>query len=303
MFSVNGAGFLLYSEIARAVWYRFPSRHRWVVMLAANILFYLSLDIPGFFVLLACALVVWWCARRMAPDSPSHSRWLAVGLVAALGPLLLLKYYAMFAGTLNSLLGLSVWEGQGLIQPLGLAYYSLQLTYSEIARHRGEIPAEPNFARVLCYTSFFLSITQGPFNRYGTWMTALDTAPDFSGQRLKYGLARMAWGYFKKYAIAERLAVAVDSAFHSAGTMDRSQLIFGVIAFAFQLYADFSGYTDIVLGAGEAMGLTLPENFRQPYLSATIGEFWSAGTSRSPIGCRSMCSSRWSGPDGPPVCR
>lgn len=274
MFSVNGAGFLLFLAVLMAVWYRFPSRHRWVVMLAANILFYLSLDIPGFFVLLACALVVWWCARRMAPDSPSHSRWLAVGLVAALGPLLLLKYYAMFAGTLNSLLGLSVWEGQGLIQPLGLAYYSLQLTSYLLDVHRGEIPAEPNFARVLCYTSFFLSITQGPFNRYGTWMTALDTAPDFSGQRLKYGLARMAWGYFKKYAIAERLAVAVDSAFHSAGTMDRSQLIFGVIAFAFQLYADFSGYTDIVLGAGEAMGLTLPENFRQPYLSATIGEFW-----------------------------
>lgn len=81
-------------------------------------------------------------------------------------------------------------------------------------------------------------------------------------------------GLFQKYAIAERAAVVVDTVFANAYDLDRSQLIFGVVMFAFQLYADFSGYTDIVLGAGEAMGLTLPENFRQPYLSATIGEFW-----------------------------
>lgn len=274
MFSVNGPGFLAFLAVLMLFWYRLPAGRRWILMLAANILFYLSLDIPGFFVLLASALAVWWCARRTGPDAPNGSGWLAAGLAAALGPLLMLKYYAMFAGTLNGLLGVSLWDGQGLIQPLGLAYYSLQLTGYLLDVHRGEIPPEPSFARVLCYTSFFLSITQGPFNRYKTWMPAMDHTPEFSAQSLRFGLARMAWGYFKKYAIAERLAVAVDTVFNAASTLDRSQLVFAVVAFAFQLYADFSGYTDIVLGAGEAMGLVLPENFRQPYLSATIGEFW-----------------------------
>lgn len=274
MFSVNAPGFLVFLAILLAVWYRLPARRRWLAMLAASLFFYLSLDIPGFFVLLASAAVVWVCARSAAPGAPARRRWLAAGLAAALGPLLLLKYYAMFAGTLNGLLGLTLWQGQRLIQPLGLAYYSLQLTAYLLDAHRGETPPEPNFARVLCYTSFFLSITQGPFNRYSTLMPALDSTPAFSAQRLKYGAARMAWGYFKKYAIAERAAVVVDTVFANAYDLDRSQLIFGVVMFAFQLYADFSGYTDIVLGAGEAMGLTLPENFRQPYLSATIGEFW-----------------------------
>lgn len=274
MFSVNGPGFLLFLAGLAAVWYVLPANRRWLAMLAGGILFYLSLDIPGFFVLLASAAVVWYSARSAGPAAPHGGRWLAVGLAAALGPLLLLKYYAMFAGTLNSVLGLALWQGQGLIQPLGLAYYSLQLTSYLLDVRRGEIPPEPCFARVLCYASFFLSITQGPFHRYRTLMPALDAAPGFSVQRLKYGAARMAWGYFKKYAVAERLAVAVDTVFGAAAELDRSQLIFAVVAFAFQLYADFSGYTDIVLGAGEVLGLTLPENFRQPYLSATIGEFW-----------------------------
>ena len=105
-------------------------------------------------------------------------------------------------------------------------------------------------------------------------MPRLDGTPDFSVRNLRYGAMRCVWGYFKKYAIAERAAVVVNAAFSNPGNMDLSQLVFGVVAFAFQLYADFSGYTDIVLGAGETLGLKLPENFRQPYLSATIGEFW-----------------------------
>lgn len=116
---------------------------------------------PRIFVLLASAAVVWVCARGAAPGAPARRRWLAAGLAAALGPLLLLKYYAMFAGTLNGLLGLTLWQGQGLIQPLGLAYYSLQLTSYLLDAHRGETPPEPNFARVLCYTSFSFPSRRG----------------------------------------------------------------------------------------------------------------------------------------------
>lgn len=256
------------------VWYRLPAAKRWYAMLAAGIVFYLSLDIPGFFVLLASTVVVWFSARCATPDGPPHNRaWFVLGLAAALGPLVMLKYYAMMAGTLNDLLGLRLWSGT-LLQPLGLAYYSLQLTGYLLDVRRGDLDPEPRFARLLCYASFFLSITQGPFNRYRDLMPRLDGTPDFSVRNLRYGAMRCVWGYFKKYAIAERAAVVVNAAFSNPGNMDLSQLVFGVVAFAFQLYADFSGYTDIVLGAGETLGLKLPENFRQPYLSATIGEFW-----------------------------
>lgn len=274
MFSVNAPGFFVFMAVLLLIWYRLPASKRWYAMLGAGIVFYLSLDIPGFFVLLASALVVWFCARQAGPKAPGNSQvWFGLGLAAALGPLLLLKYYAMMAGTINDLFGFRLWSGS-LLQPLGLAYYSLQLTGYLLDVRRGDIEAEPRFARLFCYASFFLSITQGPFNRYHDLMPRLDATPDFDVSRLQYGAMRCAWGYFKKYAIAERAATVVDTAFSRPADMDISQLIFGVVVFAFQLYADFSGYTDIVLGAGEMLGLKLPENFRQPYFASTIGEFW-----------------------------
>ncbi len=164
MFSVNAPGFLVFMAVLLVIWYRLPAAKRWYVMLAAGIIFYLSLDIPGFFVLFASTLVVWFCARRAMPDDRGGARtWFGIGLAAALGPLLLLKYYAMMAGTLNDLLGLQLWSGS-LLQPLGLAYYSLQLTGYLLDVRRGEIQPETRFARLLCYASFFLSITQGIFS-------------------------------------------------------------------------------------------------------------------------------------------
>ena len=89
------------------------------------------------------------------------------------------------------------------------------------------------------------------------------------------GLQRSAWGYFKKFAIADRAAIVVSAAFADPASFDRSQLIFATVMYSFQLYADFSGYTDIVLGMGEILGLHLPENFRQPFFSASVKELWA----------------------------
>lgn len=204
MFSVNAPGFFVFMAVLLLIWYRLPASKRWYAMLGAGIVFYLSLDIPGFFVLLASALVVWFCARQAGPKAPGNSRlWFGLGLATALGPLLLLKYYTMMAGTINGLFGFRLWSGS-LLQPLGLAYYSLQLTGYLLDVRRGDIEAEPRFARLFCYASFFLSITQGPFNRYHDLMPRLDATPDFDVSRLQYGAMRCAWGYFKKYAIAER---------------------------------------------------------------------------------------------------
>lgn len=267
MLSVTSVGFPLFVALLVAVWYVLPPARRWWAMLAAGVVFYLSMDVPGFLVLTACSAAVWYCAQRPALFRP--------GLAAALAPLLLLKYYSMAAGTVNALAGLSLWEGAGLLQPLGISYFSLQLTGYLVDVRKGRIRPEPQFARVFCYASFFLSITQGPFNRYDRLMPQLSAPTAYDADRVWRGACRAAWGYFKKYAIAERAAVVVAEAFTKTASLDRSQLIFGTVLYSLQLYADFSGYTDIVLGAGEAMGLDLPENFRQPFLAANIRELWS----------------------------
>ena len=269
MLAVTSPGFLVFAALFAGVWYKSRPANRWRWMLAAGILFYLSLDWQGFVVLLASSLLVWACAFR-AKGNP----WFGAGLAAALAPLLLLKYYAAAAGGLQQMFGLRIWQPE-LLQPLGVGYFTLELVSYLVDVRRGTIPAQRSFGRVLCYASFFLSITQGPFNRYGEWMPQLEAPIAWDGRRAWRGAIRCWWGYFKKMAVADRAAVVVAAAFRDPAVLDRSQLLLAAVLYSFQLYADFSGYTDIVLGVGEILGLSLPENFRRPFLAASVKELWS----------------------------
>lgn len=270
MLAVTSPGFVVFAAVLVGLWYLCAPVRRWQLMLAASVVFYLSLDWQGFLVLLVSAVVVWFSALR----ARGKTAWFGVGLAAALAPLLLLKYYVAVAGGLSALLGLRLWQ-PAVLQPLGLGYFSLQLISYLVDVRRAAIPAERNFARVLCYTSFFLSITQGPFNRYAELMPQLTAPVQWDGQRAWRGALRCFWGYFKKAAVADRAAVVVSAAFANPASLDRTQLLLATVLYSFQLYADFSGYTDIVLGVGEILGLRLPENFRCPLLSATVKELWS----------------------------
>ena len=265
MFSVTSLGFLPFMALFACLWYRVPQPSRWKLVLAANAVFCLSIDIGAFFAVALATAVVWQAAQHAQPEQPSRRGWLALGLAAALLPLLVLKYSGMLVPGLRD-----------LYKPFGLAYYSLQLAGYLLDVWHGRTAPTPSYARLWCYAGFFLSLTQGPFNRYNTLMPQLEAAPKtFETQRLVSGLQRSAWGYFKKFAIADRAAIVVSAAFADPASFDRSQLIFATVMYSFQLYADFSGYTDIVLGMGEILGLHLPENFRQPFFSASVKELWA----------------------------
>ena len=266
MFAITSIGFPLFALLLVPLWYRTAPARRWCVMLVASGVFYLSIDPPGLPLLAAATAVVWLAAKRLNPEPAGRAKprfWLAVGLAAALGPLLALKYsgvvYAPF---------------RGLWQPLGLAYFSLQLISYLVDVYRGQIGPEPRYSRLLCYAACFLSITQGPFSRYDQLMPQLAAPTAFVPARFYSGAQRMAWGYFKKLAVADRASVVVAAVFAAPADFDRSQLLFVMALYVLQLYADFSGYTDIVLGTGEMLGLQLPENFRQPFFAVSIKDFW-----------------------------
>lgn len=241
--------------------------------------------------------MVWQAAQHAQPEQPSRRGWLALGLAAALLPLLVLKYSGMLVPGLRD-----------LYKPFGLAYYSLQLAGYLLDVWHGRTAPAPSYARLWCYAGFFLSLTQGPFNRYNTLMPQLEAAPKtFETQRLVSGLQRSAWGYFKKFAIADRAAIVVSAAFADPASFDRSQLIFATVMYSFQLYADFSGYTDIVLGMGEILGLHLPENFRQPFFLPASRSCGPGGISAFRSGSGIMCISHWAAtaralPGGMPTC-
>ena len=259
MIAVTSPGFVLFAALLAGLWYVCPPPRRWQLMLGANLVFYAVLCWQALPVLLACTFLVWWCGRRTAAKGTFYA-----GLAAALFPLLLLKYLPAAFG----------WQGK-LANALGIGYFTLQLISYLCDVRRGKLLPEERYARLLCYASFFLSITQGPFNRYNELMPQMDRPARWDTARVWRGVQRSAWGYFKKLAVADRAAVVVDAVFANPAAYDRTQLLLGSVLFTVQLYADFSGYTDIVLGVGEVLGLTLPENFRQPFFADSVKDIWA----------------------------
>ena len=259
MIAVTSPGFVLFAALLAGLWYVCPPPRRWQLMLGANLVFYAVLCWQALPVLLACTFLVWWCGRRTAAKGTFYA-----GLAAALFPLLLLKYLPAAFG----------WQGK-LANALGIGYFTLQLISYLCDVRRGKLLPEEQYARLLCYASFFLSITQGPFNRYDELMPQMDRPARWDTARVWRGVQRSAWGYFKKLAVADRAAVVVDAVFANPAAYDRTQLLLGSVLFTVQLYADFSGYTDIVLGVGEVLGLTLPENFRQPFFADSVKDIWA----------------------------
>ena len=166
MFSVTSLGFLPFMALLVCLWYRVPQPSRWKLVLAANAVFCLSIDIGAFFAVALATAVVWQAAQHAQPEQPSRRGWLALGLAAALLPLLVLKYSGMLVPGLRD-----------LYKPFGLAYYSLQLAGYLLDVWHGRTAPTPSYARLWCYAGFFLSLTQGPFNRYNTLMPQLEAAP------------------------------------------------------------------------------------------------------------------------------
>ena len=293
--------FLIWLALVLALYYAAPPAKRWWVILAANVWFYLSMDKAGLLAMAVAALTAWYSALRigrlqaLAADSiraenhqaaPAGSsaqqryekqqkRWAALSILVSLGILFLVKYYADLAAALNRAAGLHLWRAENLLLPLGISYYSLLLISYVVDVCRQKIPPEQNPLRVICFASFFLSIVQGPFTRYGSLMPQIDQSGAFSTARMLRGAQRMAWGYFVKLAVADRAAVIADYAFRDPARCTGAQLAFAMCCFGIQFYTDFCGYSHMMLGAGEMLGLALPENFRQPYFSRNVSEFWN----------------------------
>ena len=182
MIAVTSPGFVLFAALLAGLWYVCPPPRRWQLMLGANLVFYTVLCWQALPVLLACTFLVWWCGRRTAAKGTFYA-----GLAAALFPLLLLKYLPAAFG----------WQGK-LANALGIGYFTLQLISYLCDVRRGKLLPEERYTRLLCYASFFLSITQGPFNRYDELMPQMDRPARWDTARVWRGVQRSAWGYFKK---------------------------------------------------------------------------------------------------------
>jgi D-alanyl-lipoteichoic acid acyltransferase DltB (MBOAT superfamily) len=194
------------------------------------------------------------------------------------GVLFFFKYYNFFNDSIRYVfdrfsVGYTL-PGIELLLPVGISFYTFRTMSYTIDVYRGKLQPERRLGRLALYVSFFPQLVSGPIERAGNLLPQFDKQYGFDYGRVTNGLKLMAWGMFKKVAIADRLAVFVDQVYRNPTAYDGVPLILATVFFAFQVYCDFSGYSDIAIGAGQVMGFRLAENFNRPYFSRSIPEFW-----------------------------
>lgn len=272
-------GFFLFFPAVTAVYFLLPQRARSLWLLCASWYFYLCAGVDYFFFLL-CTLVLTYAGARLLERQSGRARKgvLAALLLALFGTLALFKYLDFGLSLLErglSALGLAFSSpALDLILPAGISFYLFAAAGYLIDVYRGDRPAEGRFLDLSLFLSFFPYLISGPIGRAGGLLPQFREVHPFDYRRLRRGLLRFLWGAFKKLLIADRLGLLVSTVYAAPESFGRLQVIGAALAFSIQIYCDFSAYSDMALGCADAMGFTLMENFRTPYFSRSIGDFW-----------------------------
>lgn len=273
--------YLLFLAAAAIAYYCMPMKHRWVVLLAASILFFILCGSPWMIVyLLGATASCYFCALAIArTDQPREKKcWLAVAIIVTLGELIAFKYLNFFlvsAQMLGRLFSVRIGNGLfSLVAPIGISYYTLSLIGYMLDVYWGTHAAERNPLKLLLFVSFFPQLTSGPCTRYLEVSGRLFTGHAFSEENVMRGLHRIFYGLLKKLVIAEALYPLIQKVFASQGQYIGMYIVVATVYYAIYIYMDFSGCMDIVLGSAWLFGVELPENFRQPFFSQNLSEFW-----------------------------
>lgn len=203
---------------------------------------------------------------------------LGFGIGVSLGILGILKYFNFFGQTAAGLLGAFhvdwIFTPVKFMVPIGISFYTLQVISYITDVYRGTQKAEHNLLKIALYLSFFPTIMEGPISRFHQVADDLYAGRAITFENLKFGYQRIVWGLFKKLVIADRLYATVKYVFEGYANLDGAVIAFGVVCYTTQLYMEFSGCMDIIIGSGEIFGIKLPENFRQPFAAKDASEFW-----------------------------
>ena len=297
--SVISFSFLFFLATFGFLYFLLPKKFQWTVLLAGNLVFYAFSGWQYLVYLLSCTFFTWFvalqiekntaelkselaavsnkeekAALRMASGKKKRL-WITSALVLTLGVWIVLKYGPFLLDSFAALFKIPDLQGAlRFIVPLGMSFYTFDAISYMIDVSRGKYGAEKNFFKYLTFVSYFPHIIQGPFSRFDKLGKTLYSEHRFSYDRLCQGASRILWGYFKKLIIADKLAITVNEIFSNYQNYWGIHILFVMVLYALQLYADFSGYIDIVSGISHILGIDLAQNFRQPYFSTSVEEFW-----------------------------
>jgi alginate O-acetyltransferase complex protein AlgI len=276
----NSLEYLIFFPLVVALYFTLPQRFRWVLLLVASYYFYMCWKPEYAVLLLASTLIDYWTALRMgrSEDRRGRRKYLIISLITNLGMLFSFKYLEFFNESARALFNsANIFYGVptfDILLPVGISFYTFQTLSYTIDVYRGDRPPERHLGIFAVYVAFFPQLVAGPIERSTHLMPQFFEKHTFEYQRAIDGFKLMLWGFFKKIVIADRLAVYVNQVYNHPGDFSGGPLILATYFFAFQIYCDFSGYTDIARGSAEVMGYRLMENFRRPYFAKSVIEFW-----------------------------
>lgn len=277
----NSLTYLLFLFIVVVTYYVFPERWKWIGLLIASICFYLSF-IPIFIILLFLIITVNYFSARWLAKVPENKNRFSFFLIITINVLLLafFKYFNNLFPDIqihlyNFDLINQVEPLNKLILPLGLSYLIFTILSYQIEIKRKTIQPEGHLGYFSLYLLFFPKISQGPIERPQHLISQLHKSQPFNSTSIIEGSKLIIWGYFKKLVVADRLAIYVNTVYNNHEYHNGLTLLVATLFFAFQIYADFSGYTDIALGSARLFGINLTNNFNRPYFSTSIKEFWN----------------------------
>lgn len=276
----------IFFPLVTGLYFLLPHRWRWLLLLVASCWFYMAF-VPVYILILAFTIGVDYFAGIWIDRSEGRKRrlLLAASIVANVGVLAFFKYFNFLNESIAALVRSFGFHygvpDLGIILPIGLSFHTFQSLSYTIEVYRRHQKAEHRLGIFALYVMFYPQLVAGPIERPGNLLNQINSAVPGTGMRSKFdydrvveGLRQMLWGFFKKVVIADRCAVVVDQVYNAPDHYGALSIALATYLFAVQIYCDFSGYTDIALGAARVMGFNLMVNFRTPYLSRNISEFW-----------------------------
>jgi D-alanyl-lipoteichoic acid acyltransferase DltB (MBOAT superfamily) len=275
----NSLEFLFFFPIVTAVYFALPGRRRWAWLVLASAIFYMAF-VPYYILILLTVIAVDYVAGRLIEPAEGAKRraLLAVSIVSNVLFLCVFKYWNFGAENvagLGRLLGLDLHVPLlSIVLPIGLSFHTFQSMSYTIEVYRGTVRAERHLGVFALYVLFYPQLVAGPIERPQNLLGQFHTEQRFVPEQAVRGLRLMLWGFVKKVVVADRLGEVVNQVYAAPGHHGGPALLFAAYLFSFQIYCDFSGYSDIARGAARVMGYELMVNFRQPYFSTSMGEFW-----------------------------
>jgi len=274
----NSFSFLVFFPVITIGFFSVPRRLRVIFLLLASCCFYMAF-FPEYILILFFLITVDFFAAQAIEKrlGGERKRYLILSICANLGILFVFKYFNFFNLNIAALASFLHWNYSpallSIALPLGLSFHTFQSLSYVIEVYRGKSKPEKNFLSYALYVLFFPQLVAGPIERPQNLLPQINNLHDFDTHNARLGLERMLWGFFKKLVIADQLALIVNPLFLNP-PQNGPAIWCMMLLFAYQLYCDFSGYSDIAIGSAQVLGFRLSENFNRPYASRSITEFW-----------------------------